>query len=131
MFIFHLIALCVNNAAYYAQGVVDGMANALDNLDVQYTYHVHSGDASTIGGCYGNITKQCPGRYITTKESWFNRCWWSVITCNSCGVSWTNEDGDYAYKAGSDRGKCTRAVSGIGLSCGKTEQTIASATIIY
>lgn len=47
----------LDNAAYYdqgySQGWIDGKQNAVGNLNIQYTYHMHKGSAGTTSnGCY-------------------------------------------------------------------------------
>lgn len=106
----------------YNEGYTQGAADALGKVNIQYSYHSHVGNSSSVGGCYGNLTGTRPvycgcDSYIYDKdENGHTRC----ANCyhnhggNTCNAvrSYTT----YTY---------------IGLICGKTEQTIESATIIY
>ena len=89
-------------------------------MNVQYTYHTHIGDDSVIGGCYGNCTGYKPIQC---------NCWGWV------GGSYGCDNCHHAYGMHGD-GYCTGIVNNepytyIGLVCGKTTDTIESATIVY
>ena len=112
------------------------MAQALDNLDVQYTYHVHEGnEGSTANGCYTNAvhtyesyTYQCPGTNTILRTSDGNHAGSAgKYNCDAyCG-----NFGNYGKKCTATR-TGTRIVSTTySLGCGKTEDTIESVTIIY
>lgn len=71
---------------------------------------------------------------IVAKDSWDERnTTWTYIVCsNNCG--WTYlYDSDWSWKKGDhwNNGICSQSVTKIGLICGKTEDTIESATIIF
>ena len=105
----------------YNEGYTKGVADALGKVNIVYSYHSHTGNSSQVGGCYGNLTGTRPvycgcSHYIYDKdENGHSRCANCYHnhsgTCNAV-KSYTS----YTY---------------IGLVCGKTEQTIESATIRY
>lgn len=104
----------------YNEGYTQGIADGLSKANIQYTYHVHEGDSSAVGGCYGNCTGYQPV---------YCSCWGWV------GGSYGCDNCHHAYGMHGS-GYCTGIVSNnaytyIGLVCGKTTDTIESATIIY
>ena len=115
------------------------MQQVLDNLDVQYTYHVHEGSAgTTANGCYtlpvyhahsNSCYKTCGGKQtIVSSNSSYMK-----VKCTSCGDT-SNEDPDYdVFICGVTTLICNKAgtISSYKLGCGKTIETIESATIIY
>lgn len=127
------------NAAYYAQGVVDGMANFLDNLEVEYTYHEHndscytevpdgiatmnkSGSADRYCCIHGLTNSHWLYDGVTLKSGkWFSNVW----ICKQCGkiiVNGANNSGTvYGYSWGTYKS----------MTCGKTEESIESVTIKY
>lgn len=108
-----------DNAAHYAQGYIDGQKNVTDNLNITYHYHVHQGDASAIGGCYGNCTGYNPRYCGCPAWAWGDQY-------GSCATCWHNHAGSVCnYTVGHD------PYTYIGQICGKTEDTIESATIVY
>lgn len=128
------------NAAYYAQGVVDGMSEILDNLDVQYTYHVHEGsESATANGCYtkaiyhshiNSCYIQCSG--TANSKGGAGNAW--KYTCNKCNKDyWVGSWGaDFpCTEKILSCGKTSSTIDNYTLGCGKTEETIESATIIY
>lgn len=105
----------------YNEGYAKGMADSLDKAEVIYSYHQHTGDDSQIGGCYGTLTGTKPvlcgcTQYAHTDSLGHSTCanCWHNHGVNKCGA--TTSYTTYEY---------------IGLTCGKTEQTIESATIVY
>ena len=132
---------------------MDGLAQALDNLEVQYTYHVHEGSAgTTANGCYtkaevhNHVTTcyaKCTGTIIANGQNTQNSdgTYNCMGTCNSCGKVPTLSGFTTSKKNGDSLGSCifrtstlicgksTNAIYALG--CGKTEETIESATIIY
>lgn len=115
------------------------MAEALDNLEVQYTYHVHEGVSNVIGGCYGNKSVLC-GNVIFKEDAFSSECSSSVCTsyykkifmCSTCN----QQTGWYCTNynnCGTAQGLCggQHYKANIDLICGKTTDTIESATIIY
>ncbi|MCI7594908.1 MAG: hypothetical protein PUI41_02640 [Lachnospiraceae bacterium] len=114
-----------DNAAFYAQGFVDGQQDAAGNLKISYTYHVHEGDAAAEGGCYGYKTGispvycECTGWMYEIRED-------GVTYCGGCG-----HGGDFHVDGGCNGVRSYQSYSYIDLICSKTEQTIESATITY
>ena len=132
----YLYSYILDNAAYYAAGFVAGQQNIYDNLEVQYTYHVHEGsESATANGCYTNpvhtyetYTYQCPGYNTILRTS----------DGNHPGSAGKYNCDAYCANFGKKDEKCqairtgTRIASTIyELGCGKTEETIESATIIF
>ena len=124
------------------------MVQALDTLEIQYTYHVHEGSEGTNeNGCYttpvyhSHMTScytTCPGTAIVHNGTVTDCARWQV-TCNICGTTgyrWdpnknyvpSNEPCTYTYLI---CGKTTSTIEEYVLGCGKTTDTIESATIIY
>lgn len=113
-----------DNATYqeqgYREGYTQGIADGLSKANVQYTYHTHEGNSSAVGGCYGNCTGYSP-EYCS--------CWGWVggsYGCDNCHHAFGMHGSGY----------CTGIVNNkpytyIGLVCGKTTDTIESATIVY
>lgn len=140
-----------DNAAYYAQGVVDGLAEALDNLEIQYTYHEHTGsEGTTANGCYimpvihTHLTNcYCAGTLYDTgqRQEAIHPTWtayYIVSRCSGCGATpWlmTNGGRDESWKLGTTCGALicgkTNTVEGYILGCGKDETTVESVTIKY
>lgn len=142
------------NAAYYAQGWVDGKQDSMDNLNIVYTYHVHEGSAGvTANGCYttpiyhSHIStcyseeKTC---YATPSERYIDGRTWIGYDHSACGASWDGvdwKDGSSGYNSSYNAyshtyknlicNKTNSTIDDYVLGCGKTEDTIESATIIY
>ena len=131
-----LFYLIPYNAAYYAQGWLDGMAEIFDNLEVQYTYHVHEGiEGSTANGCYINpvhtyetYTYQCPGYNTILRTS----------DGNHPGSAGKYNCDAYCANFGKKDEKCQAIRTGTRISsttytlgCGKTNETVESVTITY
>ena len=104
----------------YREGYTQGITDGLSKVNVQYIYHTHTGNDSVIGGCYGNCTGYKPIQC---------NCWGWVAGSYGC------DNCHHAYGMHGS-GYCTGIVDHepytyIGLVCGKTTDTIESATIIY
>ena len=138
-----------HNAAYYAQGWIDGKQNFVENLNIQYNYHIHEGTPNIIAnGCYKtpvyhshttNCYRYCSGVWVFVKRDEnehgvtqdFYRC------SNGCSIGYVGSP----YKNGSGSGNpCSNRSLSCSLSgtiethtfgCGKTDSTIESAIIIY
>ncbi len=133
-----------DNASHYSQGWIDGQKNAIQNLNITYTYHTHEGEAAAGTGCYtvpvyhshintclGTTTNSCG---CTTDRGWHevpnngspypacDHCGHFYHQSSPCGFGTTTS----YYKCGLDQ-----AIEGYSLGCGKTEQTIETATIKY
>lgn len=135
---------------------MDGMQQALDNLEVSYTYHEHEGsEGSTANGCYTQAVyhshlSTCyqaatgslywENHYRDDQGNWCNRYY-----CNTCGA-FTGQQGvsnGSGFKSGQLEGihqcgytiavcgKSTDTIESYTLGCGKTDETIESVTIIY
>lgn len=137
------------NSASYSQGFVDGQQNAAGNLNIEYTYHVHQGsEGSTANGCYTKAVYHshgsncyCNGQY-TYNGVYVGNCSLQddkiyPITCNKCGQyqQWYGRDmgryGAYSPCGAFICSKSTTTPISYTLGCGKTEETIESAKIIY
>ncbi len=109
-----IIGKGADNNAYYRQGFLDGQLSLYDKVSISYVYHKHSG---------------CPGSCYTYEEGHSHS--------SSCGISYWYHDWDCS----SDYTGCPGHIShdcgivdsegGYRLTCGKTESTIESATIIF
>lgn len=118
------------------------MAEALDNLEVQYTYHEHKDSAGNVtteeylsdsGGCYTQKQERkettpilCSRNGYVASENAYNN--WGY--CSKCGGEvYLGPSGGNMY------GKYISHTHSLGyyyyLGCGKTTDTIESATIIY
>lgn len=105
----------------YKEGYSQGIADSLGKMEVRYTYHRHIGDSTQVEGCYGILTGIKPvlcgcTQYAHTDILGHSTCanCWHNHGVNKCGATISNQTYEY-----------------IGLVCGKTEETIESATIIY
>lgn len=106
----------------YREGYAKGVAEALGKVSVVYQYHEHEGEASKVGGCYGNKTGT---RTNTCGCSSYAGATYGDghATCGNC---WHNHGGGTCNYATS-----TEQYTYIGLICNKTTETIESATIHY
>ena len=138
-----------DNAAYmeagYREGYTQGIADGLSKVNVQYNYHVHEGNELMEGGCYitpvyhaHNSSCSYTTSYPGTRK-WQNFMSGSTAykwTCTNCGeVGYAPEKGQEIpcsfcavrnYTCGKEN-----TIERYSLGCGKTEDTIESATIIY
>ena len=108
------------NEEGYTNGYNQGTVDALAKVRIQYTYHVHEGNDTVIGGCYGNCVGYRP------------------VQCNCYGWVSGSYGCDNCHHAVGMHGNgyCTGIVSNepytyIGPVCGKTTETIEGATIVY
>ena len=138
----------INTNSYYTLGYSEGVAEALNSAYIQYTYHAHSGNTSSRGGCYTTPvyhSHSCLCYYEATKgekvydgDKVFRR-----YTCSNCGTSSIQGDGvndngsptiicSYCQKIGYYKcGKSTSTIESYKLSCGKTTSTIESAILTF
>ena len=130
---------------------MDGLAEALDNLEIQYTYHEHEGsEGPTSNGCYfypvyheHETSCYCPGPsrfagpvYLQNANGSYTR--YSFI-CNNCGkengYNHNNPYGSSANFCVAGSVLCGKTPGGTIesyiLGCGKDETTVESVTIIY
>lgn len=133
-----------DNDYAYAQGFVDGQANAIDNLNVTYTYHYHEGDAENGGGCYAQVTEQkvcglvvhSRGYYRGhTCGEWCGSFYADDYACDNCGavVGWKcggggNSCGLIAGQIGGNHVITTTSWQPV---CGYSQGQILTATIVY
>lgn len=148
-----VIGTGADNNSYYTQGYTKGWADGydekLDNIDVEYVYHVHTGSPSSGGGCYSQpinepIVKTCTV-YVGgcegggTSDASGEHC--------TCEYEETHRDcgqrpyrGTRTHRNPPHYGPATythdyidgyRFTGKYALGCGKTEQTIESATIVF
>lgn len=124
----------------YRQGYTQGIADGLSKVNVQYTYHKHTGNSSTYGGCYtktiyhshsSTCYTQCTGSVGMVSESGG----WYYYRCDKCGnnTSGTTEF-NYKFACTNKILSCTKTTSTVeryNLGCGKTTDTIESVTIKY
>lgn len=114
-----------DNAASYAQGFIDGQQSVTGNLNISYTYHSHVGDNTAEGGCYGNKTGTTPV-YCDCHFFFYEVREDGGQYCGNCGHGPDAHDGN-----GCKGIRTYQSYTYIDLICGKTEQTIESATITY
>ena len=123
------------------------MQQALDNLDVQYTYHVHEGSEGTsANGCYttpvyhnhiSSCTNICKGTMICVGGGEVNGSYMHGYKCNYCGrqeFSGGSEKPPWSCGknlGGYGCGMSNTTIIGYTLGCGKTEETVESVTITY
>ncbi len=105
----------------YNQGFVDGMASTLNKINISYTYHNHVGSASAVGGCYGNLTGVTPVK-CSCKHYIYSVDEYGSTRCANC---YHNHSGEC------NAVESYNQYTYIGLICGKTTDTIESATIVY
>ena len=115
------------------------MAQTLSNLQVSYTYHQHTDNngnvtnsnyLTTSGGCYTRyadvnetiqiVVGSCA--YDPDEEHW--NSWGNCYKCGSVYTGWYSSTGAVVNHTHSIGKYYWR-------NCGKTEETIESATIIY
>lgn len=133
-----------DNASKYAQGFVDGQANAIENLNVTYTYHYHEGDEVNGGGCYSQVTNQqvcgtivfSRGYYRgKTCDKWCNSFYADEYACSTCGAV-------TGWKCGGGGNSCGKTGGQLGgnhmvattswqPACGYSQGQILTATIVY
>lgn len=127
-----------NNKYYtegYRLGYTEGVKHTGSNAKITYTYHRHTGNSDSGGGCYtvhmsgtrregcgggGN----CSGHYEDTSYAG----WHSTGTCNVCGanITRTGSEGWEPCPNGKDV-----PYSYYELGCGMTENTIIAASIVF
>ena len=99
-------------------GYAEGLAK-IDNASVSYTYHSHSDSCYVTGSCRATPTERISGgkTWIGYSHSACGQAW--------AGIDWKDGSSNYSgnYNAYNHEYK--------NLICGKTEQTIESATISF
>ena len=133
-----------DNASSYAQGFVDGQANAIDNLNVTYTYHYHEGDSENGGGCYAQVENQTEcGSIVFNREYyrghtcsiWCASFYEKEYVCSRCGIV----TGTLCGGGGNSCGRITGQIGGNHTVttdswqpvCGYSQGQILTATIVY
>ena len=127
----------------YAQGISDGLSKA----NIQYVYHIHEGNAGSfangcytkevyhrhISGCYGICNGTIKVGYTGWDEGLQVTFYYQY--CQSCGADYTstsNKNGGTCTNSVPKCGKSTTTtIDGYTIGCGKTTDTIESATIIF
>ena len=132
------------------------MQQVLDNLDVQYTYHVHEGSASTTAnGCYttavyhSHVTAcyvEATGSIGQLRSYADSGIYAYTYGCNRCNTETGWIRGNTIEGEHTETGKlsgthyCGYMITTCGkentiekytLGCGKTEDTVESVTITY
>lgn len=133
-----------DNESSYAQGFIDGQANAIDNLDITYTYHYHEGDATNGGGCYSQVTTSRVCGTIVHLRGYYrgHSCHALCVSyyaddygCNSCGAVTGWKCGGGGNSCGNMSGQIggTHVVTSTSWqpTCGYSQGQILTATIVY
>ena len=124
----------------YNRGFADGYAEKMDDISIEYVYHEHTGNSTDGGGCYGErvaVTVICTHAYSydELQPDGMHKCYglYEGTHCNMHPdrLEWyiTEE----AFQAGV-RGSGQHSIETgyyYALNCGKTEDTIESATIVF
>ena len=134
-----LLGTGADNEAYYNIGYANGYAQKMDGLDIQIKYHEHT-DA-----CYGERDDlQCivSITFGGTYKDYCSGCWSPrdhdypgalqqkfTYHHSSCGQG--DISSVYCAEHSGPPNSYTHTYSGRVLICGKTEETVESATIIY
>lgn len=134
----------------YREGYTQGVADGLSKVNIQYTYHAHTGNAgTTANGCYtapvyhthiSSCYSKCGGSVSVIYHDNSNNTY--VLSCSKCGressidkaIYWEQTNGDLVSICNQSKLSCKKTTSVIEkytLGCGKTTETIESATIIY
>lgn len=133
-----------DNASKYAQGFVDGQTNAMENLNVTYTYHYHEGDTENGGGCYAQVENQTEcGTIVFSREyyrggtcsKWCASFYEKEYACSGCGIV----TGTLCGGGGNSCGRITGQIGGNHMVtttswqpvCGYSQGQILTATIVY
>ena len=112
----------------YNEGYAAGLSETT-NAALQYTYHEHTGNENEIGGCYDYGSTRETIKITVQKEAYDpdrdQTNFWAV--CSKCGDIWVGCSWDLWWTQVDH----THLVEKIHLACGKTEETIESATIVF
>ena len=124
---------------------MDGKQDSVSNLNIIYTYHEHEGISdTTANGCYttpvyhsheSSCYVTCTGTMVRVDsyKAGYPETTFYVLKCNKCGAedTGTSKNDKPCYIKTTNCGKNTNTLDHYSLGCGKTEDTIESATIIY
>lgn len=117
------------------------MTSAMENIDIQYTYHEHQGEPSINGGCYttpvyhshvSNCYSKCTGTLYSlnntgTETQWrCPKCDWKGYRSNSSGTKYGDPCPTSVISC-----SLTGTIIAYDIGCGKTTDTVESATIIF
>lgn len=133
-----------DNESSYVQGFLDGQANAMGNLNISYTYHYHSGDATNGGGCYKQVTSSEVCGNIVWKRNYYKdfTCHYLCVShyaddygCDTCGAT----TGWRCAGGGNSCGNISGQIGGSHIvtktswqpACGYSQGQILTATIVY
>ena len=126
----------------------NGLAK-IDNASIIYTYHSHVGDAQNGGECYSPLYKvhsHSNGCYSTVSSTctcsayagqWIND---TIFICRVCGHAGHGPGGTCGATTTSTVLSCgkiegtryqSEGLEAYVISCGKTESTIETATIVF
>lgn len=144
----YIVGTGSDNNSYYALGYTTGVAESLNSANIQYTYHTHTGNSSSKGGCYTtpvyhSHSNSCyyeatKGELVYDGDKIYRR-----YTCSHCGNSSIQGDGvndngsstiicSYCLNKGDYKcGKSTSTIESYKLSCGKTTASIESAILTF
>lgn len=144
----YIVGNGADNNSYYALGYTTGVAESLNSANIQYTYHTHTGNSSSKGGCYTtpvyhSHSNSCyyeatKGELVYDGDKIYRR-----YTCSHCGNSSIQGDGvndngsstiicSYCLNKGDYKcGKSTSTIESYKLSCGKTTASIESAILTF
>lgn len=125
-----------DNAAFYAKGYADGVAYMEDNVTIEYTYHQHTDacfEEQTLT-CYTTIKfgstydRHCAGcqKEMPDATATFRKY---VRRHASCGEAETS--GEYCTIHQNPPSGSSHTYQGTACICGKTEETIESAYIVF
>ena len=139
----------LGNDTYFDLGYSEGFAQKTDSISIIYNYHKHSGSSTSMGGCYtvgyhihtGSCTSTCTveaeciastrgerGNYYNEYIYRHKNCGQGTVT----GSDWQNHSRKgQTWTSNHTYSSCTGKINAYKLGCGKTEESIESATLIY
>lgn len=137
-----IIGTGADNYSYYTAGYTDGLNGKLNGISISYVYHQHTGSASSGSGCYTkgihNHTSSCGIKYgthhvVNTDHYDGGNVYRECIYCGMGGYVYDDwHTGDWGTCYSNQVGySCGSPTNSYALGCGKTENTIESATIIF
>ena len=126
-----------DNDANYHKGYIDGFAEAEAGMNIEYTYHTHTGSSSEGTGCYTTPV------YHKHVESCYNHetrpagahKQGDLYICNGCGTVLGTSDwgGNHCQSTVRTSLKCGKSntIESYSIGCGMAEGDIESATITF
>ena len=125
-----------DNRDSYNQGYVDGMASLAENVHIEYTRHEHSDECYEVQNvtCYTTIImgstyeRHCPGcqKEIPDGKTVYRNF---TVRHTLCGLPDSTDS--YCTEHDSPPGGSSHTYEATVCVCGKTENTIESATIVF